>query len=336
MPGTTLSASYGFPHRGSTPAVSVDPMHGDLVALAARLRTLPFVESAIVATGHIGVHLQGDATTSEVVERLRPVPTEVPTTVDRDDESVEVTALQPGAAMLATIDSLRDDPRTSQVYFIAGTTYEQADPARAPSGARVAVVTSDVRGVVERLAGTADEAADAHVVPRASYSVEQPDDLADHTEGPVGLPVGSAQPDDTGNLAPSARPGSTTPPWTPADVDAQAAVLRSFLDRSVTATGVHATVTTGTDPCAPSGATLLTGTRATAQVLVPVFTRYDDAQEPFDAVTDAWTADGLRMTDAAMGLDHWAAPDDAAPLASATIRGSTEGLRLTAESVCVG
>ncbi len=80
------------------------------------------------------------------------------------------------------------------------------------------------------------------------------------------------------------------------------------------------------------------GTRAVATVLVPVFSRYPDAQVPFDRVTATWTAAGLTMSGRAMGLDLWTA-DDPAPhgVASADVRGTARGVvSLRAGRVGVG
>jgi hypothetical protein len=328
VPGARVVASLAFPHPAGEPVVVVDPMRAELVTFAGRVLTMPFVHTADIHDAAIRLTLRGDPALSDVVPRIRPVPAAVPTTVapsggDGLGEEVEITARQPGTAALATIDALRSDPRTLRVSASAGTTYAAADASQGPEGIQVRVATSDVRGAVSRLAATADETADAHIAPRGSYAVRSARG-ADEVTGPLGLPAGTPQPDDS------------VPPWSPTDVGAAEAALRAFLDRSVAATGVPASVTTGREQCTPSGATLPTGTRATAETLVPVFDRYDDAQEPFDSVTASWSTDGLRMTDRAMGLDHWSAPSAAAPLASATIRGSAEGIRLAAESVCVG
>jgi hypothetical protein len=123
----------------------------------------------------------------------------------------------------------------------------------------------------------------------------------------------------------------------PADVSDRAATLRAFLERSADAAGVPATVTTGTEQCAPTGSTWspdATGTRATAFSSVPVFQIVDDAQGPFDAVTALWTSEGLAVSGRAMGRDYWSSSTGADP-ATASIRGTVDGLSLSAESVCV-
>ena len=123
----------------------------------------------------------------------------------------------------------------------------------------------------------------------------------------------------------------------PADVSDRAATLRAFLERSADAAGVPATVTTGTEQCAPPGSSWspdATGTRATAFSVVPVFQIVDDAQGPFDAVTALWTSEGFRVSGRAMGRDYWSSSTGADP-ATASIRGTVDGLSLSAESVCV-
>jgi hypothetical protein len=161
--------------------------------------------------------------------------------------------------------------------------------------------------------------------------VQRPDAATPET-GWVGLPPGAPEPDD----GPEPQPGDVgehpyVNPGPLADLPEQEAAVRAYVEASVAATGVPAEVETRRELCETE-----LGTRVVGTVLVPVFTVMDDAQVPFDAVVDGWSADGFRQTDRAMGRDHWAAPPGRSDgIESASIRGTADGLSFGVQTRCL-
>lgn len=338
--GTTLSVTVDVPRGRASAPVAVDPMDPDVVDLAGRLRAEPFVRRLWVTPSGSTIWLAAGVSFTDAVAQARPIVGHHPASLDRGDVSVGVTATHPGRALLRTIDGFdRDgDHDVEGLYYSPGTTY--ADAAQAPAdeyGAAaeperpsLSIYGDRTGAVADVLVRTKDEAADAHRAPRTAFSVG-----IDGTSGWVGLPHDAKKPRDA--TAPGTATTSPTPaPWVPADVSDHAATLRAFLERSADAAGVPGTVTTGTEQCAPSGSTWspdATGTRATAFSIVPVFQIVDDAQGPFDAVTALWTSEGLGVSGRAVGRDYWSS--STGDPATASIRGTVDGLSLSAESVCV-
>ncbi|WP_182064226.1 hypothetical protein [Curtobacterium sp. ME12] len=336
--GTTLTVSVDVPRGRASAPVIVDPMDADVVELAGRLRAEPFVRRLWLTPSDATIRLVQGISFSDAVEQARPILDDHPASLLRGDVSVGITATQPGRALLRAIDGFvgDGDHDVEQLYYSPGTTY--ADTAQAPTETvaeaerpYLSISGERLGAVVDVLVGTKDEAADAHRAPRTAFSVG-----LDGTSGWLGLPLDAEKPQDaTAPGTPTSGPSPT--PWVAADVSDRAATLRGFLERSADAAGVPATVTTGTEQCAPPGSSWspdATGTRATAFSVVPVFQIVDDAQGPFDAVTALWTSEGFRVSGRAMGRDYWSSSTGADP-ATASIRGTADGLSLSAESVCV-
>lgn len=325
VPGTTLVVGLTVPAGDGRAAVVVDPVDPDLVDTATRLRAEPFVRT--VDADRYGTRVEADALPSwtETVRRVRTDAGDRTVTVEAGDSSVEVDALHPGAAVLAALDQAGARDVRSEV----GTRYDRTERG-GPARPFLRATVPDPSGTATVLAGTRDEAAEDGVTPRTAFSLAGPDGTGATIVGLLGRPLGSAEPRDLEGPA---------LPWVPADVSAETEAVRSLAAESVAQTGGDATLMTTVEPCAVGREALGNeqGTRAVATVLVPVFSRYPDAQLPFDRVTATWTAAGLTMSGRAMGLDEWTA-DDPAPhgVASADIRGTAEGLSLHVRSVCVG
>jgi hypothetical protein len=279
-------------------------------------------------------------------------------TVVRGHGAVEVDATRPGPALLRVLDSdVIDDPSSQLGPTIATAS---ADPGAEVDRSMVSGAVDDPSAVAALLAATTDEAADARLAPRTRFVLWQRDAdglTSGEQDGWLGLPLDAAAPDDLPTPGSGGAggadaagggggSGSASAPWTAVPVPAQTAAVRAFLDAAARTTGVPAEVTTGVEPCRPDGdgdavdgdgGGAQTGTRATASTVVPVFTRYDDAQGPFEAIVAQWRADGFRASGRALGQDFFSAPspgpDD---VATASIRGTADGISLGAMSSCVG
>ncbi|GAA4676618.1 hypothetical protein [Frondihabitans cladoniiphilus] len=359
--GTRLLVTLDVPGAPGLAEVTVDPMEAGLVALVDRLRRESVVASVSGDAYGSTVGLAAQASIAGAVTSIRPLLEGRSATLERGRSSVGVTATYPGPSLLGALDGLDSDAAVSEIDYTAGTSYAAepggsaerprlsveargagvpATPASTPAAGQAS--TSAVTALAAALARTTDEAADAHVAPRTAFSVGAGDDT--DASGWLGLPLGSAQPDDDAPVVktPGPLPTDGSAPayetWVPADVAAQTAALTDFLTRSAAATTVGSAVTTGVEQCSPTDKSDLSGTRATAWTVVPIFTVYDDGQKPFDAVAALWSTAGMRLTDHAMGQDHWAASAKAAAggVASADMEGTVDGLSMRAQSGCVG
>ncbi|SMH29448.1 hypothetical protein SAMN06295885_0314 [Rathayibacter oskolensis] len=315
--GARLSLTLRVPAGDGGVAVDVDPRRGNDVARAARLRLLPFAAAVLLSGYREGVELTAEASFSEAV----PVVREVARSIDlfRGTTTVAVDEAFPGAALLALVDPLDADPRTSSLSLSASSA-----SASQSSVSSVSITREDTAAVAGTLAATPDEEADAGTAARTSFSVQSPD-YSTVVAGWLGLPLGSPEPP----LPDPAAPATAEPD--PAALAAAESRVKDFLDRSVAETGVPAEVATRVEECSDGR-----GSRAAGGVVIPVFTVYDSAQESFDAVVDGWTADGFDRIDRASGRDFWGAVTPwGGGVISASIRGTIDGLSLTAESECV-
>ena len=358
--GARLVLTLEVPRGTGRASVRVDPTDPAVVAAADRLRRVDIVRSVELSTRQDLVRVRDGASWTTAAAAVRPFLGTRDVVLADGHGTVEVDATRPGPALLRVLDSgVVDEPSLS-----IGPTF--AAVAAGPPGwtdrSSLSAEVDDPAALAALLAGTADEAADAHLAPRTRFVLWQRGTGASargEEDGYLGLPLDAAAPDDLtppGSAAPHDRAdgsddggsgdgggggggagGVPSPAWTAAPVPAQTAAVRAFLEAAARTTGVATEVSTTVEPCAPEGNDDQTGTQAVASAVVPVFTRYDDAQEPFDAVVGQWRAEGFRAGGSAMGRDSWTAPPPGPEgVATASIRGTAEGLSLDARSACVG
>jgi len=327
-----LVLSLALPAGAGTAPVTLDPQDALSVDLAERWRRIPGVASVDVTEGVRSVELQDDATIAAEADLLRSTLAEGAVSVRRGTTSVDVSPTAPAPAVLGLMDRLDARPDVTELSASLGS---------AQLRGFISVETEDRAGVAAALAATPDEAADAGTAPRVRFSVRAPYSAEAEAEadegitGWLGLPLGSPEPDDLPDEpSPEPPPAEASPPPPPVlvDVTAQEAGVRAFLEAAAVTTGVPAEATTVATQCEDGSA----GTQATGSVLIPIFTVMDEPQPPFDAITRSWTEAGFVPGGRAMGRDYWTAGDGRADgVASASIRGTSEGLSLSAESVCV-
>lgn len=313
--------------------VTVDALDRLSVDVADALRHEPMAEAVAVSSYEVRVELASDTTLRVAAETLRPLVGGRRTVLTRDSSSVELSATLPGPALLDRLDAVDASGR------LGTTWYEATPPAQGRAVLRVTAI--DFLAVATELAATTDEEADAGTRDRTAFSVSPPgDSSAGAAQGWLGLPLGSPEPPRIDRSVPApaspSLPGPAGPVMTSEEIMAvdatdEEAAVRSFLEASVALTGVEAEVAVdGREQCAGTSAVRVQG-----HVVAPVFLRYDSAQGPFDAVTARWTDEGLRQVDRALGLDIWAAQGSGdTGVAGATIRGTAEGLSLSATSGC--
>lgn len=327
IPGSALSVSLALPPGTGTAPATVDPTVPRVVAAVDHLRREPDVDDVSGGRLDARVRLTALPAWRTVVPRVRSLTDGVPVTLASVDSGtddtgdttgfeVAVDRTWPGPALLGALDTL-------QPQRVRGTLATIGASGEVESPPEVAVRVQDVDAAVHRFTETEDEAAAADPHTRTAFRVSGPTGTVD---GWLGLPLSASDP-------------RTTPlPWSPRDVSADDAAVRAFLESSAESTGIPAEVTSDVERCSSAGdvrAERWTGTRATGSVLVPVFQRFDDAQESYDRVTAAWAAAGLRSSGQAMGLESFSAgPGSSAGVEGSTIRGTAGGLWLTATAPC--
>ncbi|OUE30648.1 hypothetical protein BFL35_09025 [Clavibacter michiganensis] len=327
-----LVLSLALPAGDGAAPVALDPRDPAAVDLAEGWRRIPVVASVDVTSSAPSVELQAGATIRAAADLLRPSLGVREVRIRRGTTSAGVSATAPAPGVLDLLDRLDARPDVSHL---------SATPGSSATRGGFVVESEDPAGVAAVLAATPDEAADAGAAPRLDFLVRAPYSSGRETHagadltGWLGRPLGSPEPDDLPDPDEIPTPSAPTmpaPPYERVDVSAQEAGVRAFLEAAAATAGVPAEVTTVATQCEDGSA----GTQATGSVLIPISTAMDDPQPPFDAITRSWTDAGFATGGRAMGRDYWTAGDGRADgVASASIRGASDGLHLSAESVCV-
>lgn len=177
--------------------------------------------------------------------------------------------------------------------------------------------------------------------PRADFSVSYAafdNDVV--VGGYLGLAIGSSQPDDLPGTESNSEQIAAEGDLSVVTLDPAAAAARGESDRLAIeallsdagdAAGVQGAVAASIESCAAE-----LGRQAQASVVIPIFEIADNAQEGFDAITAAWLAGGFSRTDRAMGRDFYSADDSqAAGARSLSIRGTAEGISISATGACI-
>jgi hypothetical protein len=325
-----LVLSLALPAGDGVAPVTIDPRDPVSTDLAEVWRRVPGVASVDVTDSERSVELQQGTTFPAEADLLRPSLGDGEVRIRRGTTSVDVSATAPVRSVLDLVERLDARPDVSELSLSLGS---------AQARGSVWVESEDPAGVAAVLAATPDEAADASSAPRTTFLIRAPYSSARDASpdgglrGWLGLPLGSPAPDDLPDPPePPADPTTPAPPPVLVDVSAQEAGVRAFLEAAAATTGVPAEVTVVATQCEDGSA----ATQATGSVLIPIFTAMDDPQPPFDAIARSWTDAGFVAGGHAMGRDYWKAGDGRADgVASASIRGSGDGLHVSAESVCV-
>lgn len=249
-------------------------------------------------------------------------------TLHTEDAWLTLDASSPTLEFVRFLGELSTDDVVDSVLFTGIDTRRELAAQR--PDLRVEVSTA---GDVDAVAGmlTALDAAQTTVdgVPRASFTVSTRSDDARTETGYLGLPPGSAEPDDRFFSTPNPAAKDDFDPAAAADqLQRDRAVVTALLDAAGDAAGIRGPATIAIAPCA-------TGTNQQVQgfVVIPIFEIADSADEAFDAITTGWERQGIRKSDRAMGTDFYSAADKS--LDTLSIRGGTEGISITVATRCV-
>jgi len=349
--------------RGLAPVVLGD-LSEATVRAADALRGLPEVAAVDIGASYSGttVGKSPGATLAATAASLRTVPGfGADTSLTGDDpirsitiqwegsrhdslHTVEVGVAGPSGPVLDALEKLGADSSVDRVYAL-----EKGMLGLQPERPAIDVVMDHPAEGVAQLAAIADPAAEAGTRPRTAFRVSTGTMGTTPTaepDGYVGLPIGSDQPLDL--PAPPAQPDPTTPDqalvdfppdeWVPstdpavlAQLDTLRGDVESFLHSAEALSGVTADFTTGAGPCERPGG----GTHITAYVVLPVFEIAESTDDAFAAIVADWGRSGLARSDRALGMDIYSNPSADAVIASATIRGTGEGINIGVTSICV-
>lgn len=255
----------------------------------------------------------------------------------RMSRSIEVTPAAPSEALAAVIDHLasRDD-----VTWINSEEnrpdVSETHPSLDPRGSRptLSIESAHPEADAQAIAGAVDHAADRGERPRTAFDVHDAN-RSHSVQGFAGLPVGSAAPGQTWEelLAPAPDPAAMEDQLAQYEDD-----VRGFLQRTVSVASAPGDLQLSVQPGSCVGGS---GEAVHGSLSLPL--RHDPTStdesvgRAFAAITADWARAGLAPRDRAMGTDFWA-PDGSRPasagIAEASIRGTTDGIRIEVVSLC--
>lgn len=255
----------------------------------------------------------------------------------RMSRSIEVTPAAPSEALAAVLDHLasRDDVTwinsDDNRPDVSGT-HSFVDP----QGSRptLSIETAHPEADAQAVASAVDPAADRGERPRTAFDLHDAN-RSHSVQGFVGLPVGSAAPGQTWEelLAPVRDPAAMEDQLAQHEDD-----VRGFLQRAASVASAPSDLHLSVQPgaCVGGGGEAVHGSVSLPLWHDPTSTD-ESVGRAFAAITTDWARAGLAPRDRAMGTDFWA-PDGSRPasagIAQASIRGTMDGIRIEAVSLC--
>ncbi|SKA97697.1 hypothetical protein SAMN06295879_2426 [Agreia bicolorata] len=353
--GTTVSLTFADGSSDSTPA-------SQLVATAEQVASIDSVSSIELGRLHnppsIGVASSADVPAAATAIRQLPTfgvgdLTSVVVLYSASDEAhnttrVTMDAASPSPEVLTLIGSLVEEPGVASVFFTGVQPPDGAPVVTDAAGWRPAlsVAVGDEQtqaAVASALEAFADPQALDATMPRSSFDVTlYPQQMARvKVDGFVGLPAGSPAPDD--GRKPPPPPAPAPPPAAPAPTpetpDEQAArvandqvAIAQLLDAAGDIAGIRGTPTIQTIACQAEG--IDSGLQVTGSVVIPIFKVAKTADAAYAAITNSWKAAGMSPAGGAMGRAAFGAASTTMPVQQTTIRGTTDGLSITAQGRC--
>ena len=316
--GLKLRHTLIVPAGEQVAAVTLDNSRN--VARAEALRSLPFVTS---------VRLDDHADRVQVAEGVELTPAvaalrgsgaltagpfdSVAMAWDATDLDISVSMAGPSAALIDFIDNtwLRLDRVSSS---------EPGDLQQRPT---LSVDASHPEAVSKALAALVGDELDGR--PRTAFRVRSD---TDEISGYVGFPLGSPEPDDLAAVDPVPPPVDEAA--RAAQIAADTKTVTRFLVDSAEASGIPGTPNVFVGGCSSA----VDSPQVQGTLLLPVFDYLDSAELPYEAVTASWEKSGYAHSEQATGTAIFS-PKERRQIAEATIRGTSEGIQITAAAACV-
>jgi hypothetical protein len=302
---------------GLAPVDLTNALEADL-ARAATLRALPFA-AAVHSDSGFSIDLLAGTRLKLAVSKVQESGVLASDPLDHirlvtQHLSVDVSATGPSAELAALIDDLGGDSSVQRVYATEAWQYSARprltvylDNPTSLEGAVTALREPTVAGR-----------------PTTEFRLSDGDE---EVRGFVGLPLGSAEPDDL----PRPEPEPTADPAVvAAQLASDAAHIVEFLIGTADSAGVPGAATTVVTGCEAPATSQVRGS-----LLLAVFDYSDSAEPAYDAIVAAWEAAGYTHTDQAVGTAIYTASDDRA-VGQLTIRGTSEGIEISAWGLCRG
>ncbi|SMG24991.1 hypothetical protein [Agreia pratensis] len=361
-----LHLSIGAHGVGTTISLPVDggssdaPPASQLVTTAEQIASIDSVSSIELGRLHnptsIGVASSTDVPAAATAVRQLPdfgvgdlaSVTVLYSASDEPHNTTRVTmdAASPSPEILGLIGRLTAEPGVASVFFtgVQPTDGQQfgADGSGWRPALSVGVNDEQTQATVaSELEAFADPQALDAAMPRSSFDVTvYPEDMSRvNVDGFVGLPAGSPAPDDARKPTPSPAPAPPPPPPAPETPDEQAArvandqvAIAQLLDAAGDIAGIRGTPTIQTVACQAEG--IDSGLRVEGSVVIPVFEVAKTADAAYAAITDSWKAAGMSPAGGAMGRLAFGTASTTAPVQQTTIRGTADGLSITAQGRC--
>lgn len=316
--GLELRQSVSVPAGPRVAAVSLD--NSVNVRRAEALRALPFVTSVRIDDQYDRVQVAGGVDLAPAVETLRGSGTltanpfdSVTMAWDDSDLDISVSMAGPSAALMDFLDHtwLRLDRISS------------SEPDSLRQRPTLSVEASHPDAVAEALSALVGDELDGR--PRTAFVVRS-DTI--EVSGYVGLPLGSPEPDDLAADEPVPQPVDEAA--RAARIAADTKTVTRFLVDSAEASGIPGTPNVFVGDCSsPVDSPQVQGT-----LLLPVFDYLDSADLPYESVTASWERAGYAHSDQATGTAIFSS-GAVRPIQVATIRGTSEGIQITAMAACV-
>jgi hypothetical protein len=261
-------------------------------------------------------------------------------TAEDGSYNVVFDAHSPTDDLVRFLDNLSRRPGVQSLTFSGVVTWQNPAAWR-PTLSVEALSTAEAREITDLLTTLADFAHEVDGIPRAAFTVAVPHrPTIPAIAGYLGLPLRSPEPDDLpADIRPEPDDLSAD---TPGDAAAQhsdpavaaarlasdTAMISALLDAAGDEAGIRGPASVLTGTC-PDG----TNQQVQGSVVIPIFEIADSADDAFEAITSAWEKQRFTRSDRAMGRDFYTPADGS--LESLSIRGTAEGISITAAAPCV-
>lgn len=320
--GAVVAVTLRYPEESGLAPVSLGDPSTASAERARVLRVLPFVESVALSGTEVSLLLADGTRLDDAAAAIRATDVLAADPYDSvrvgyatDRVTIGISLAGPSAAVVSQIEVLAGDPGVQRVSSV--------EPTRRLPRPQISVQTSDPAGVSSGLAGVRGDGADGR--PRTAFMVTGG---TSSVAGFVGLPIGTAEPDDL-PLALDGR-DPTPPAVLAAHLAADAAALRSFLVDTIEASGAPGSPETYVVPCVEPGLSRVEG-----YLLAHVFEVAETTYPAYDAITAVWEAGGFDHTDQATGTSIYTSTVTRG-VVQASIVGTTDGIQISAFTECRG